>query len=683
MDLNEAKKVMEISEEERASLDRYQGPFHAAINSLINLDPSGYEKLSKNWKLPETKEELENVMKDFINIDSAIYKYSKIHSNEMVKSTVYRGTGVSDVNRLKKGKQPYQFLSTSTSIEKAKSTHPVYREAAFVTVVVGDDVPRLNTSEFLNGKVDENEILISPFAVVKDKEEISKQGGFTYYVVELEKFKKEDIDIDKDELNKRKEDILNGFSNYRKNMKDAISIEDKIEQLTSMLSRGGYSIEDRKYISKDLEDARNKQMELYDNINNYQVSLKYLMEDSCYLNEKEIDEADKIVKDDLQVKEEENKRKESIQEYNDLISETKDRALDFDDILGREYDAVLSRDAVIKEKRIILGLDNKDDLSFDVGSQIADIFCSIDSINKKADEMYVDADNPENTVEALNSKKNKLLIQNSLYNKMEIGDFVKCANKYKDSRTVELKKDIYVKAKEYIRNAKIAQLDTQIEIKKGEKIGFFDRLFGKEKLKETELENLMLKKQLLENEEINYDQLQNFRVRDSLAELYKAMHLEVSANYSKDIGVFYNKLMKEFYPNRARIEAEVHQRVMEDVMNSNKNSNNSLELSNNVKKETTREKIARIKEENEIMHSNIFEQKNKPTRIRVFDSTSSKSSKRQMKLIVEGYNKLLKKSILLNEESQRREENFKDAMNGLRKPDKDELLNNRNDLDER
>jgi hypothetical protein len=141
--------------------------------------------------------------------------------------------------------------------------------------------------------------------------------------------------------------------------------------------------------------------------------------------------------------------------------------------------------------------------------------------------------------------------------------------------------------------------------------------------------------------------------------------------------------MKEFYPNRARIEAEVHQRVMEDVMNSNKNSKNSLELSNSVKKETTREKIARIKEENEKMHSNLFEQKNKPTRIRVFDSTSSKSSKRQMKLIVEGYNKLLKKSILLNEESQRREENFKDAMNGLRKPDKDELLNNRNDLEDR
>ena len=671
MDLEEAKKVVEINEVEKASLDKYQGPFHVAINTLIDLTPSGYEKIAKSWKLPDTKEEFESVMDDFINVNSAIYKYSKAHSNEMVMETLYRGTGNKDVARLKKDKKSLQFISTTTSKQEAKSIHPVYGDAALVTIHIGDDVPRINTKEFLNGKKDENEILISPFALIKDKKEVSRYDGYTYYDVEIENVKKEEKDIDVQELKNRREKVVEGFSDYRKNMKDAISIDNKIEQLLHLLSRQGCSIEDRKYISKDLEEAREKQSEIYDNLRDYKENLRYVIEDECYVKEKEIDEADKLVKENLMVIAEENKRKESLQEYNDLISNTKDRALDFDDILGKEYDSILSNDAALKEKRILLGLEGKDELPADVGAQIADIFCSIDEINKKADELYIDVENPENTVEMINARKSRLAVQNTLYDKMDINDFVRVSHRYKDARTKEFKKDIFVKANEYIKKAKIEQLTHQIEIKQGEKVGFFDKLFGKEKLKKVELENLMLKKQVLESEKLDTDSLKNYDIKDTLVELYKAMNVDVSKNYTKDIGVFYQKIIKEYYPNNAYVEAEIHQKVVEEALKNN----NSLDLSTNVKKESTKEKIDRIKEENDELHTSIVSQNNSPTRIRVFDSSSSKACKRQMKLIVEGYNKLLKKSILINEKAQTREEQLNEAMNVLRKPNDDELLN--------
>ena len=49
MNLEKAKEIMTISENEKASLDRYQGFLHAALNTLIEIDPSDYEKINQYY----------------------------------------------------------------------------------------------------------------------------------------------------------------------------------------------------------------------------------------------------------------------------------------------------------------------------------------------------------------------------------------------------------------------------------------------------------------------------------------------------------------------------------------------------------------------------------------------------------------------------------------------------------
>ena len=79
MDLEKAKEIMTISENEKASLDRYQGCLHAALNTLIEIDPSDYEKINKRYLLPQNKKDFKERIDDFVNINSAIYKYYKNH----------------------------------------------------------------------------------------------------------------------------------------------------------------------------------------------------------------------------------------------------------------------------------------------------------------------------------------------------------------------------------------------------------------------------------------------------------------------------------------------------------------------------------------------------------------------------------------------------------------------------
>ena len=241
MDLKEAKELIEINKDEKKSLDRYQGTFSAAINSLLSLNPSSYHKLVKDgWLLPKTKKDFKEFLDDFVNVDSAIHKYSKMHPEEMIKRSLLRGTGNNDVARLKKNELTTQFLSTTKTEEEAKSTHPEYGDAAIVTFNIGDDVPRINAAEFLNGKKDEKEYIIAPFVNVKDKKERSKWNGFTYYDIELKNNKKEEKVIDQKELVIKEKIVIDEFPEFLKALKEGKEFEDKVEQLSSMVNNKSY-----------------------------------------------------------------------------------------------------------------------------------------------------------------------------------------------------------------------------------------------------------------------------------------------------------------------------------------------------------------------------------------------------------------------------------------------------------
>ena len=670
MDLEKAKEIMTISENEKASLDRYQGFLHAALNTLIEIDPSDYEKINKEYLLPQNKKDFKERIDDFVNINSAIYKYYKNHFSEAKERTLYRAMDKGGLKCLTKGKNNNEvitttsFLSTCNELENlnipATGGYTIKAE-----LTISENVPFMNMEEYLNGKCNEHEILLPPFLSVSKVED--KKFNKNILEFEVDKEKREDKNITKKEIKEREDKLGDDFEQYIKALKRDVEIPDEIVRLNAIASRTT-NREDSVLISKDLDKYNKEYDENNKIINEFQKEIKELLEDKCYVIEKEIDVADNIVKEDLRVQLEEKRRRDALTEYNDYISATKDRALDFDDTLVKEYDSIIANEEALRNKRIMLGLLNKENVYYEIGSDIAEIFCCIEEINQKADELYLDVDDKENSIEKMNSKRgrSKLDVQNSLYNRLNINDFVKASTRYKDARTHELQKDIYVKAYGCIKNAKMNQLNSAIEIKQGEKIGFFDKLFGKEKLKNIELENLMLKKQKLDLEDVDIDNLGSCDIKDTLADLYKTIHMDVSDAYSGDANKFYKKLIKEFYPNNADVELEIYQRAKDKFAKENTN----VALAVDVRKESTKEKVARLKEENNELNTSIIQLKHKPNTLRVFDSSSSLASKKQMKFIVEGYTELLKKSALLNNDSQIREENI---INAIKEKEKERI----------
>ena len=64
MNLEKAKKMLEITPEEISSLQKYQGYRHTVINTLCNLNPETYKQLEKSgWKMAESNNEIKSAIK--------------------------------------------------------------------------------------------------------------------------------------------------------------------------------------------------------------------------------------------------------------------------------------------------------------------------------------------------------------------------------------------------------------------------------------------------------------------------------------------------------------------------------------------------------------------------------------------------------------------------------------------
>lgn len=111
----------------------------------------------------------------------------------------------------------------------------------------------------------------------------------------------------------------------------------------------------------------------------------------------------------------------------------------------------------------------------------------------------------------------------------------------------QLKKEIYLRAKKVISRAKMAQYKKQQECLSKQKIGFFERILGKEKLRKEQLRNIELKIHSESIPEISEDEkTNNYSIRNTLAELYNAANNEVGQEYFREIKDYYYTVRRIF-----------------------------------------------------------------------------------------------------------------------------------------
>lgn len=117
---------------------------------------------------------------------------------------------------------------------------------------------------------------------------------------------------------------------------------------------------------------------------------------------------------------------------------------------------------------------------------------------------------------------------------------------YRNQANEEIKKKLYMKVQDFIKQAKLQTYANQRQQIESEKIGFFGKLIGKEKLKQAKIGNIDLKVQLEKNKDV--EEKQKYSVTDMLSDLYGCVITNYNGDFSKNqsISELYNDIKEIF-----------------------------------------------------------------------------------------------------------------------------------------
>ena len=596
MNIEEAKKKLEISEEEIAALEHYTGFEHTRINLLCNMDPEIIESLSKQgWSMLKNKEELKRYMGYFTNIYSAMYKNAK---NGFSPATLNRGTGVSDINRLTGTAN--QFLSTSREVDVAKRFMHA-EDPAIMYIELGEGVPAINMDQYHNeNSQDENEVLIAPFCRVEENKFFSEWNGIKYFEVKLAKPElKEKNEKDLDSLEQK---VLDGFEDYLKLLDEYKELDFEVEKLEDWLNeaRKSNDMEGFKSTSDKLFKTREKFFEVTNNVNDYKNSLRGLLEGRCRQREIEIDKAKDTI-DKQKVKEQEDAKKRIDEEIRlGQIGETNNhitRAINHSNELGTSLDTIyedlLKTDENSRTIAESLGITYKSRSEIsEIGKKIEGIKEVLSQSEDNANKQRLDAHDESISKEDAIEKDNEVSEYSSSIIEAQrlVQSIESYGEEFGDEEFLNIKEEVYKKAMSLIKEAKTAKLNGQKEEIQGRKVGFFGKLLGKEKLRQAELKNVELKIEAEKNKKPDL-RFNDFSVRTTLATIYNARE-ELGEKSSKTLTDFYNKIKENFVLENGSFDDEKIAKMAKDLEGKN------LPIAYDPK-EKTKDKIQRIQEENE------------------------------------------------------------------------------------
>ena len=656
--LEDAKKVLELSDGEKFILNMYQGSKHTALNILLCLDKADRDNL-KGWKLADNKEEFKEDIEKFINLYSAIYKDFSMSSKTrgFAGRTLYRGTSTKNASSLSKSNS--QFLSTSRSEDVAKK-FTEYGDAAIMRIKVDDNVPCIDVNKYRDDNLaDEKEVLISPFARVKDNKLSSRYNGYSFYDVEIENQELEKVDPKEIEaLKKETVEHYEEFLEHSKSYKDKLAA---LENRRRLYDRAKGNREEQKDIMADYDKIDEESYQDYKYIKDYSDKVRRFLEGSCNERRLEIDKAYQVIKDEKLKDIEATKKQIQFDTLNYNIEGVVEQGDKFVGSLADSFNGIKEQNHKIAEKYYKLDLANTSSDPIEIVEELlVDMQKTITDLNQKINAKKVDINDKSVTARQIANTESKLKVQSTLYKSIDTSNFNRYADSYNNAKKLEMKKDIYLKAEDMIKKAKKAQLKDLYKAKSEEKIGFFGKLFGKEKLKEAELENLTLKMKELDVP-VNADEksTNNFSVRNSLAELYKTMYMDLPEKYTRDINIFYGLASSEF-----QLDSDTRQNEIIELAKKKSFGEKGLIVIEDGIKDSNRKRYEKITDENDQIRFRIKEKRENNRRDHFFDSSSVTSCCKLMRESLNNYARVISNSVFLlkpkDKEKEKEQEQLQD-----------------------
>ena len=284
-----------ITDEEIEALKIYKEKNYEAINQMLVSDAEtdiallSSEVENKVVSIIYDRGAVIEYLKCIKLIYSLILKYYHAQKNNNLK-TIYRGTNLSEIERMKSELFIDRMLSTTENQDEAINVYSsIWNRPACMNIVLDSNIPYIILKDILKEKKYKNEIIVSPFTKIKfiseDKElQIDKSVKISkVYNVELEK-------QFLDELSERERNglyqyILENAYYIKKKIVECIELEkenvtnfENIRKLEQLLSKYENEIEEK-------EESDEKDYIDYDDVERITHELKELKKISTSLFE--------------------------------------------------------------------------------------------------------------------------------------------------------------------------------------------------------------------------------------------------------------------------------------------------------------------------------------------------------------------------------------------------------------
>ena len=602
MDIQEARKKAQITDEERAAVANYIEYGHTQKNSLAGFNVLDYLQASRRgWHLSgvernnnkiseEISSEIFSTIEDSANIYSAMVKYMY---EKPLPTKLMRGTSVKEASSLRVGETYDKLVSTTTDKNTAMSFGDAYNPA-FLRINAGDGIPFISVSDFVgeeNLKRDEQEYILAPFLKIKSARFTSNWNGYKYYDIELEKPQLRQFgDGEKERFASI---IKSNFLPIIELGKEYQRLEDEYEIIAQRM-QSTRDRDDLKYMAEKRQQIYNRISEIKPRMDEFSAVMKDYIQGLCVEKEQEYIEAYEACRaEDRRIREEE-RRKAGIVDFKKRKETFHSSSQEIPISLYDQYQKLRDEEKKYADFARKLGIPFE--LSIDRNSieqSLVTISNNIMEMRKRLGEVTVEDKTAIPEIElALNtvSEYNEIL-RNSSRSTTELAYITE---EYSKEAFLSAKKSTDEKGQAILRDVKLRLLDAKKREIQDRKISFWGKMRGLDKLKSAELEGINLEIQLLKNMPIQ--QKESYSIRDTLADMRVFSINELSGEMTPELRSF-EAAVRGFFA--------VDERAIETLVASKLNAH-PLVVEPQKKRESTSSKIARVVSKNEELRDGIY-----------------------------------------------------------------------------
>lgn len=511
---NKNQKI-ELTDEEQKAIYDYVGFQHAKINYLADISAERWESLKRSgFDNDISSRNIEEMINEFVNLYSAILKQG--HQNPI---SIKRAFGIKEARYLQNKKETKSFLSC-TSNKEILGVFGEYDEKSIIRIKTSKGVPYLYLEQYKKER-DESEYIILPFSKISNMQEISKYDNITYYSLELEKGELPDIEIQ--QLENTKKECIQEYDDYQENVKLYFKLSQNIESLYERLKRPIEELEERKDISKILDEKIEERSKIYETIDIYKKKFSTMLKGFCRQKEKDI-EQQKIQQQKeaeekerkLQEEKEKEKRQQEEREKNIRQEKCKEVCTNISEQLNKLED----------ESKYFQEIANKLKIGYTKNIKSTDL----------------------NELKTLQLGIEKMLMKDDSLYSSEINyrmeQFPNIINEYVIQANKEIKANLNFKVQNLISQIKLQNLETQKLYITEQNVTWLQGLFGAEKLKQVRLENIDAKIKLVQKEGQNRNPKNSTKVM--LQNLYDCAIEQCGGNFTNEMKEIWNNIITIF-----------------------------------------------------------------------------------------------------------------------------------------